>query len=110
MKKNKKILFLGALTLSISSLPLVFISCETSKKGKLKRALRKNKSYRASVTKKLGIPNDYEDFAKRIYDELSTKLNGVTNKAEREKIYDEIINKVYTSTANLTDMYDTSTK
>ena len=97
MKKNKKILFLGALTLSISSLPLVFVSCETSKKGKLKRALRK-------------IPNDYEDFAKRIYDELSTKLNGVTNKAEREKIYDEIINKVYTSTANLTDMYDTSTK
>ena len=39
MKKNKKILFLGALTLSISSLPLVFVSCEISKKGKLKRAL-----------------------------------------------------------------------
>lgn len=110
MKKNKKILFLGALTLSISSLPLVFVSCEANKKGKLSRALRKNKSYRVSVSKKLGIPNDYEDFAKRIYDELATKLNGVTNKTEREKIYDEIINKVYTSTANLTDMYDTSTK
>ena len=108
MVKNKKKTFLalGLIVPTIAILPITMISCEASERRKLNSALNKNRKLRAELVAKTHGYNGYEEFAKKINDELTSRLTNVTDKAQRINIYKDLTARVNASNDDLTSMRD----
>lgn len=108
MVKNKKktFLILGLIVPTIAVLPIAMISCEASEKRKLNSALNKNRKLRAELAAKTNGYNGFEEFSKKIRDELASRLTNVTDSVQRINIYKDLIARVNASNDDLTSMRD----
>lgn len=108
MVKNKKktLLALGLIIPAIATLPIAMISCEASEKRKLNSALNKNRKLRAELVARTHGYNGFEEFSKKIRDELASRLTNVTDSVQRINIYKDLIARVNASNDDLTSMRD----